>query len=156
MRPRVDALDQEILELLPENARMPCAEMARRLGGVSARTISNRVKRLTEEGTIAIMAGAVPSALGYNIAAGIYIEVEPLKVTEVADALIRLEPVVYVAITTGDADLSIQAHATDMQDLRTFITEHVHAISGVRRTKTFIIMQVLKQSCDWQFPSRLP
>lgn len=102
------------------------------------------------------MAGAVPSALGCNVAADIYIEVEPHKVTEVADALITLKPVVYVAITIGDADLSIQAHATDMQDLRTFITEYVHAISGVRRTKTFIIMHVLKQSCDRRFPSRLP
>lgn len=84
------------------------------LVGVSARNISNRVERLAEPGTIAIMTGAVPSALGCNVAADIYIEVGPHKVTEVADALITLEPVVYVAITIGDADLSIQAHATDM------------------------------------------
>jgi Lrp/AsnC family transcriptional regulator for asnA, asnC and gidA len=156
MRPRVDALDRAILGLLQENARMPAAEMARRLGDVSARTVSNRIQRLTEKGIIAIMAGAIPHALGYNIAADIYIEVEPLKVSEVAEALIKLEPVVYVAVTTGEADLSIQAHAADIQDLQTFITEQVHAISGVRRTKTFVIMQILKQSCDWGFPARLP
>jgi Lrp/AsnC family transcriptional regulator for asnA, asnC and gidA len=156
MRPKVDDLDRAILSLLQANARMPAAEMARRLGNVSARTVSNRIRKLTEKGVIVIMAGAVPSALGYSIAADVYVEVEPRKLTEVAKALANLDRVVYVALTTGDADLSIQVHAIDIQDLRKLITEKVHAIPGVWRTKTFVIMQVIKQSCDWQFPARLP
>ncbi len=64
MRPKVDYLDRAILSLLQENARMPAAEMARRLGNVSARTVSNSILKLTEKGVIVIVAGAVPSALG--------------------------------------------------------------------------------------------
>ncbi len=60
-----------------------------------------------------------------------------------------------MALTTGDAKLSIQVHSIDIQDLRKLITEKVHAIPGVWKTKTFVIMQVINQSCDWQFPARL-
>jgi len=135
---------------------MPYAEIARRLGCVSARTVSNRIDSLTKAGIIQIKAAAVPSAVGYHIAADIYVEVEPLRLTEVAEALVTLEPVLYSALITGNADLSIQAHAADMQNLRTFITEEVHRIPGLQTTKTFAVMRVLKQSCDWQFPTELP
>ena len=156
MGPRIDELDRAILGFLRENARMPCAEMARRLGHVSARTVSNRIKRLRRKGIITITAAAVPSALGYTIAADVYIEVEPLKVMHVAEALVELDTVVYVAVTTGDADLSIQVHSVDTGDLQRFVTEKVHAIPGVRKTKAFVITQVVKQSCDWPFPEALP
>ncbi len=83
-------------------------------------------------------------------------EVEPRKPTEVAKAPASLDRVVYVALTIEDAELAIQVHAIDIQDLRKLITEKVHAIPDVWKTKTFVIMQVIKQSCDWQFPARLP
>lgn len=156
MGPRIDDLDRAILRLLQENARMPCAEMARRLGHVSARTVSNRIKRLTEENIVEISAGAAPEALGYAMKADVYLEVEPGMVREVAEAVARFDEVSYVAIVTGDADLSIQVNSRDIHDLQIFLTGELHPMTGVRRTRSFLILERLKQSCDWPFPEKLP
>jgi DNA-binding Lrp family transcriptional regulator len=45
---------------------------------------------------------------------------------------------------------------TSMADLQTFINDKLHALPGVRKTRTYVLTRVLKQSCDWPFPRRLP
>ncbi len=47
------------------------------------------MRRLTEKGVIAIMAGAVASAPGYSMASDVCVEVEPRKLTDVAKALAK-------------------------------------------------------------------
>lgn len=155
MKTRVDDVDRAILSLLQEDARMPCAEMARRLGYVSARTIRNRLGRLITRGIIAITVGAVPEALGYDIKADITLQVEPGRVREVAEAVAALDKVSYVAIVTGDGDLSVQVNCADLQGLQAFITQKIHGIPGVQRTRSYVLIELLKQSCDWQFPADL-
>ena len=152
MKPKVDNLDRAILELLQEDVRMSCSEMARRLGYVSARTVRNRMRKLRDKGIIALSAGAVPESLGYAISADIYVDVEAGKVTEVADALCRLPEVYYVALISGESDISAACIATDVDSLQTFITETIHPIPGVRKTRVYLLTRVLKRSYDWPFP----
>ncbi len=71
MRALVDDLDRAILDCLYEDGRMPCAEIARRLGHVSVRTVSNRIRRLTDKGIINIRPVVLPKAIGYNISADV-------------------------------------------------------------------------------------
>ena len=87
MNPKVDDLDRAILRCLNEDARMPSAEIARRIGDVPARTVRNRLGRLVDKGVVSISAGAVPEALGFAIRADIVIEVQPGKMASVADRL---------------------------------------------------------------------
>ncbi|MCK4899764.1 MAG: AsnC family transcriptional regulator, partial [Anaerolineales bacterium] len=47
-----DRTDWKIITLLNEDGRMPSAEIARRLGNVSARTVTNRIEALTRKGII--------------------------------------------------------------------------------------------------------
>jgi Lrp/AsnC family transcriptional regulator for asnA, asnC and gidA len=152
MRPKVDSLDRAILGLLQEDARMPCSEMARRLGYVSARTVRNRIKKLLDKDIIALNAGAVPESLGYALAADIYIDVEAGKVIEAADALCKLPEVYYVALISGESDISAACVATDVDALQTYITETIHSIPGVRKTRVYLLTRTLKQSYDWPFP----
>jgi Lrp/AsnC family transcriptional regulator for asnA, asnC and gidA len=152
MRPKVDDVDRAILALLQEDARMPCSEMARRLGDVSARTVRNRLRRLIKKNIIALSAGAVPESLGFVIWADMYIDVEAGKVTQVADALRKLREVYYLALVTGDSDISAAVLATDVDSLQSFITETIHSIPGVKKTRVHLLTRLLKQSYDWPFP----
>jgi Lrp/AsnC family transcriptional regulator for asnA, asnC and gidA len=156
MRPRVDYLDRAILKCLGEDARMSCAEIARRVGQVPVRTVRSRLDRLIESGVISLHAGAVPEALGFGIRADIVIDVEPGKMNEVADRLFELDRVCYVALSTGDFDISAAFVATDVDALHTFVTETIHRIPGIARTRVNVITKVLKRSSKWDFPKELP
>jgi Lrp/AsnC family transcriptional regulator for asnA, asnC and gidA len=152
MKPRVDNVDRAILELLQEDVRMPCSEMARRLGYVSERTVRNKLKKLLDKNIITLSAGAVPESLGYAISADIYIDVEAGKVMEAADALCNLPEVYYVALISGESDISAAAVANSIDSLQTLITETIHSIPGVRKTRVYFLTRVLKRSYDWPFP----
>lgn len=156
MKPRVDDTDREILDCLREDARMHSSEIARRLGNMTARAVRNRLDRLIKEGFIAIKAAAVPNRLGYPISADIYVDVEPGMIEQVAQKLKNLDEIIYVAMTTGDTDISTSAVAVSMADLQEFTTNKLHTIPGVTRTKTYVLTRTLKQSCDWSFPENLP
>lgn len=156
MKKRIDNVDRAILVSLNEDARMNCAEISRRLGNITARAVRNRLDKLLKEGYLAITAGAVPERLGFSISADIAMDVEPDVIQQVAQGLIDLDEVIYIALTTGDTDISVSVVAASMGDLQTFITDKLHSIPGVRKTRTFVLTRVLKQSCDWLFPEKLP
>ena len=156
MKPRVDETDREILDCLREDARMHSSEIARRLGSMTARAVRNRLDRLIKEGFVAIKASAVPTRLGYPISADIYVNVEPGMIEQVAQKLVNLDEIIYVAMTTGDTDISTSVVTVSMAALQEFTTCNLHTIPGVTRTKTFVLTNTLKQSCDWPFPASLP
>ena len=135
---------------------MQCSEIARRLGYITSRAVRNRLRKLRDEGYIAITAGAIPERLGYAISADIAIDVEPGMTREVAQRLVELEEVNYVALTTGDTDVSASVVVVSMGDLQAFVSDKLHSIPGVRKTRTYVLTKVLKQTCDWPFPERLP
>jgi Lrp/AsnC family transcriptional regulator for asnA, asnC and gidA len=156
MKPRIDNIDRSILNCLHDDARMHCSEISRRLGNITGRAVRNRLDRLLKDGYIEIKAGAIPERLGFPISADIAMDVEPGAIHLVAQNLIDLDEVNYVAMTTGDTDISVSVVAASMGDLQTFLTEKLHSIPGVRKTKTYVHTRVLKQSCDWSFPEDLP
>ena len=79
-----DKFDWQIISLLNEDGRTPSAEIARKLGNVSARTVTNRINALIEHGIINIRAVVNPEEVGYRVMADVFIEVEPWRVREVA------------------------------------------------------------------------
>lgn len=156
MKPRIDDVDRAILDCLREDARMQCSEIARRMGYITARAVRNRLAKLVDEGFIAIKAGAVPDKLGYAISADIAIDAEPGMTQLVAQSLVDFDEVFYVALSTGDTDISASVVVVSMGDLQTFVSDKLHSIPGVRKTRTYVLTKLLKQSCDWPFPEKLP
>jgi Lrp/AsnC family transcriptional regulator for asnA, asnC and gidA len=156
MKSKVDELDRSILRFLHEDARMSSAEIARRIGDVPARTVRSRLGKLVDQGLIRISAGAVPEALGFGIRADIVIDVKPGQMDTVAERLCELDQVSYVALSTGDFDISAAFVATDVNALRTFVSEIVHSIPGINRTRVNVLTKVFKRSSDLPFPEQLP
>lgn len=149
---KLDRIDWKIITLLNEDGRMPSAEIARRVGNVSARTITNRIEALTRKGIINIRAVVNPKSVGYGVLADVFIEVEPGRVREVAEIVAEFSQVSYVACATGDTDISISVRARSIEELFEFVTEKLGKIPGVRRTQTYLLPLKIKDLDTWLPP----
>ncbi len=150
-----DRFDWKIIALLNEDGRMPSAEIARKLGGVSARTVTNRINALTEHGIINIRAVVNPEKVGYGVMADVFVEVEPGRVREVAMHAAQFPQSSYVACATGETDVSISLRLRSIEELFDFVTEKLGKIPGVRRTQSFLLPLKIKDLDTWLPPNVL-
>lgn len=150
-----DRFDWKIIALLNEDGRMPSAEIARQLGNVSARTVTNRINALTEHGIINIRSVVNPQLVGYGVLADVFVEVEPGRVREVAQQAAEYPESSYVACATGESDVSISLRARSIEELFDFVTEKLGKIPGVRRTRTHLLPLKIKDMDTWLPPDVL-
>ena len=150
-----DDFDWKIIKMLNEDGRMPSAEIARKLGDVSARTITNRINALIEHGIINIRAVVNPEKVGYGVMADVFVEVEPGRVREVAELAAELPQSSYVACATGETDVSISLRVRSIEELFDFVTEKLGKIPGVRRTQSFLLPVKIKDLDTWLPPGVL-
>lgn len=151
-----DKTDMKIVNLLLEDGRMSASEISRRMAGdISERAIRYRIDRMIEDGVIQISAVVSPEALGLNIKADIWLEVEADTVLDVAKKMASFENVTYVACGIGQNDISIQVVAKDTSEIYYFVTEVVRKVPGVRKTTTSIVPIILKDVYQWRIPERI-
>jgi Lrp/AsnC family transcriptional regulator for asnA, asnC and gidA len=148
----LELLDHRILDLLMEDGRMACAEMARRLGDASERTIRYRLQRLIDRGVVRIAPVPNPRAVGFQVIADVFLEVEASQIRAAAERLAGLPRVSYVACSLGDVDISLQVVGRDNDEIYSFVTEVVAAVPGVRKTTTLIVPLTLKDIHQWRIP----
>lgn len=116
-----DAVDARLLRALAEDARISLAELAR-LVGLSAPSVSERVKRLEEGGIIRGYAAAIdPAALGLPLAAWLRVRPLPGELSRVAEILRGLPEVVECDRVTGDDCFVAKAHVRSMEHLERVI-----------------------------------
>jgi len=150
-----DQFDWKIIALLNEDGRMPSAEIARKLGNVSARTVTNRINALTEHGVINIRAVVTPEKVGYGVMADVFLEVEPGRVREVAHQAAEFPQISYVACATGESDVSISLRVRSIEELFDFVTEKLGKIPGVRRAQSYLLPLKIKDLDTWLPPDVL-
>ena len=150
---KTDKVDMEIVELLMREGRMPAAEIARRVGGISERIVRYRIDRMIAEGLITVSAIVHPPKLGFHVAADVLLEVETGRIQEVAEELVNLECISYVACSIGETDVSVQVIAKDTDEVYRLVTEVIGKIPGVRKTTTSIVPVVLKDVYQWHIPA---
>lgn len=147
-----DRTDWEIIKLLNEDGRMPSAEIARQLGNVSARTVTNRINALSKHGIIDVRAVINPENVGYGIMADVFIEVEPGRVREVAEEVALLPQISYVACAAGESDVSVSLRVRSIEELFNFVNEKLGKIKGVRRTQSYLLPLKIKDIDTWLPP----
>lgn len=153
----VDELDRAIVSLLIEDGRMSCADIGRRLDGeVPERTINARIRRLVSRNIIRVQAVVDPEALGYKVMADVWMEVAAGQQRRVADELVKIVQVRYVAFRMGDRDLSVQMVGRDMEDLHHLVSDVVGQIPGVIRTGVTLVPVMVKHSSRWPIPEDPP
>src|SRR5512141_2229330 len=114
---KLDRLDKQIVDLLTDDGRMSCTDMAKFIGGgITERVVRYRLDRLIEKGVIVISAIVDSKAIGYPVIADVFIEAEPGRVLELAHQIAEYECVTYVACSTGERDISVQIVARDNRE----------------------------------------
>ena len=143
--PRIDALDQGIIEALQANGRESFRAIASRLG-VSEATIRARYARLCGEDILQVVGVTNPLGLGFEQAlVGVKTAGSPEPVADEIASWIEAD---YVVVTAGQYDLVVEVVATDRRELLE-LTNRMRALDGVVSTETFLYRQMVKQLYDW-------
>jgi Lrp/AsnC family transcriptional regulator for asnA, asnC and gidA len=139
----LDELDEKLISLLQSNGRTSNIELAKKVG-VSEGTIRRRFRNLIDEEIIRVVAIPDPSKLGRRTAALIGLQVDPALVDSVSVQLSEIDDVQYVAITTGAYDIFLWVALGTPEELSLFLRDRLGAISGIRRTETFVNLVIKK------------
>jgi Lrp/AsnC family transcriptional regulator for asnA, asnC and gidA len=153
---KIDATDKKISDLLLEDGRMSCAQIAKRIGGeISERAVRYRISRLIANGVISVRGNVNAEGIGLPVCADVFIEVEPSQVKTIALQLAAYESVSYIAYATGDTDISIQVFTRDNSAMFEFVTEVIGKITGVRKTHISFVPIKIKDDHVWPIPSSI-
>lgn len=134
----LDELDEKILRLIVDNARIPFLEIARECN-VSGAAIHQRVQKLTNLGVIKGSEYIVDAEkLGYEACAfvGIFLT-SPSTFDHVVKEMEKIPEVVECYYTTGQYDLLIKVYAKNNKDLLRIIHNELQPL-GLARTETLI------------------
>ncbi len=129
----MDQVDKKILQLLQENDKIQYQKIANELD-IGASTVHYRIKKLLNNGTIkSFSANIDPEKVGYTTTAVLGVNVDPLKMQEIAKKLSTFDEVQVVATSSGDHDIIIQILAKDGKHLWHFINDKIKTIEGVEK-----------------------
>lgn len=139
----MDSTDLQLLALLRQDARSTVATLASKLG-VSRGTVTNRVKRLEDDGVITGYTVRLrPDSQPDLITAWMSITVEGNQTREVIAHLLGEPGVAGLHDTNGRWDLLAELRAGNLADLAA-VLERVRLIRGIAGTETSIHLQTYK------------
>ena len=135
---QLDELDEKILKMIVDNARIPFLEVARECG-VSGAAIHQRIQKLTSLGVIRGSEFVIdPTMVGYQTCAfvGLFFK-DPSHFEEVLVKLKKIPEVVECYYTTGGYDMFIKIYSKNNQHLLSIIHNKLQPL-GLSRTETII------------------
>ncbi|SCX28248.1 Leucine-responsive regulatory protein [Agrobacterium sp. DSM 25558] len=131
--------DRSLLSLMADNARMPVAELARKLG-LSRTTVQARIERLEADGVIAGYGIKLSDAyLSGLVRAHVLITIAPKALAGVTAALAAIKEVTTLHSVSGSFDLIAILTAPSIADLDRLI-DGIGALDGVERTLSSVIL----------------
>jgi DNA-binding Lrp family transcriptional regulator len=132
-----DSTDQRLIALLRQDARLPVATLAARLG-VSRGTVNNRLAKLQKAGVIVGYTVLLrPDAQPDLIRAWMGIDVEGNQTREVVARLLGEPGIASLHDTNGRWDLLAELRVSSMAELSQ-VLERVRLLKGIRGTETSI------------------
>ncbi len=142
----LDAIDKQILNLLQENAKMPQAAVAKRVG-LTAPSVNERIRKLERAGYIrAYVAVLDARKLGHDITAFVEIFVEHPKFEEsFIEAVSEFDEVLECHHITGEFSLLLKVRVPDMTAFRRLLIEKINTLRGVRQTRTVMVLATAKE-----------
>lgn len=145
----IDRIDRRILDVLQRDGRISNLKLAENVA-LSPTAVLARVQRLTREGYIlGYEARLNPLKLG----AGMLVFVEILldrtnaNVFEQFRAAVQVRPeIMECHLVAGGFDYLLKIRTADMNSYRTFSGDVLWQLPGVRETRTYAVMEEVKNS----------
>ena len=138
-KPALDPTDIALLALLRDDARMPTAELARRLD-LSRTTVQSRMERLQRQRVIAGYTVVVPDALeAALVRAHVLITLAPKRSGAIEVALRKIAEVRVLHSVSGPFDLIAIVAAASIGE-HDALNDRIGALDGVERTTSAIVL----------------
>ena len=145
----LDRIDKNILRMLQADGRLSNLELAQKVN-LSPTATSERVKRLTREGYITGYMGILnPEKLDRGLL--VFVEVKLDRTTHdvfssFAEAVKRSADVMECHMVAGGFDYLVKARVAGMTAYRTFLSDVILSLPGVRETHTYAVMEEVKSN----------
>jgi Lrp/AsnC family leucine-responsive transcriptional regulator len=145
----IDKIDRRILALLQADGRISNLKLAEAVH-LSPTAVLERVRRLTRDGYIlGYEARLNPTLLG----AGLMVFVEVLLDRTVQDVMdtfrasVQVRPeILECHLVAGGFDYLLKTRVADMAAYREFIGSVIWTLPGVRETRTYVVMEEVKNT----------
>lgn len=144
----LDDRDRSILALVQRDAKLPQAEIAKRVG-LSTASVNERLKKLENAGVIRRYVAIVdPQAVGLTVAAYVEVFIEHPKYEAAFLArLLELDEVLECHHITGEFSLLLKVRVRDIEALQQLLLHQINVIEGVRQTRTVMVLSTAKEEC---------
>ncbi len=150
----LDKIDLRILRVLQKDGRISNLKLAEEVH-LSPTAVLERVKRLTRDGFILVYEAKLnPLKLG----AGLMVFVEVLLDRTVHDVMDSFRAAVQVRpeilechLVAGGFDYLLKTRVSDMAAYRSFVGDVIWSLPGVRETRTYAVMEEVKNSTSLSF-----
>ena len=139
----LDDLETGIIDILRENGRATNLEIAERLG-VTAATVSSRIKRLEENRAMKVVAVSDFAAHGFELLLAVGVKVTGRDVDAVAAELATLPEVFSINMVTGRFDMELLVAMKSFDEIAVFLADHVAHIQGISDLDAGVVYDVVK------------
>ena len=140
----LDELDQKIVQLLIENARMSYSKIGAKVG-VSRVAVKLRIQALEQRGVIEEYTTVInPQKLSGAVSCYFEIETEPSALAHVVEVLKADDTVTQIYRVTGNSRLHVHAVAASAREMEALITEVIDPLPGVTRCSCSTILSRVK------------
>lgn len=144
---KTDALDERILAVLAQDARISNREVGRALN-VADVTVGKRLLRLQRAGVIRLAALLDPQAMGLGCAAFVRLVTDPNLARQIATGAALLKEVPFVALTSGRHNVVTLVLVENREALAGLLHDHFRTWAGVRSIETQEIVGAVKHRLD--------
>ena len=141
---KLDKIDKKIIEILAEDGRISYVDLAEKVG-LSRVAVKDRIQSLMDKGIIEKFTIVVNSEkAGKQISAFFEVEVEPIRLQQVAQNLAANPNVASIYQMTGPSTLHMHVLVEDMKMLESFINEELYSVKGIHKIESSIILKRFK------------
>ena len=140
----LDALDQKIVRLLIENARISYSDIGQEVG-ISRVAVKARIQALEQRGIIEEYTTIInPQKISGAVSCYFEIETLPDTLAEVTETLKENEAITQVYRVTGKNKLHVHAVAASSEEMEKLIREVIDPLPGVVSCSCNIILSRIK------------
>jgi len=147
-RHSLDHADYEIIRELQENSRASMQKIATSLG-YSKGKVYKRLNRLLKNGIVTMRAIVDPYTVGYDMDALIMLRVKPGFMDRATNALVELDPVIWLGECSGAYDTVVRVVFRDKYELAEFVKNEIAKVPGVMSSETMVLFTVRKWPGVW-------
>ncbi|HIW54671.1 MAG TPA: Lrp/AsnC family transcriptional regulator [Candidatus Ruthenibacterium merdigallinarum] len=140
----LDALDQKIVRLLIENARITYSQIGQQVG-ISRVAAKMRVQALEARGVIEEYTAVInPQKISGAVSCYFEIETQPAALAEVTQRLAACDTITQIYRVTGRCKLHVHAVAAGAAEMEKLIAEVIDPLPGVVRCDCSTILSRIK------------